>query len=114
MLLRRIVALAEMVGLPQAQHDVHRNVGPRSQDLPSAADMETRELKATVWEAICATDRNFSMMMNLPAGTSRYAFPRDPSVMRDNRVLFTSLQLPIIGNLRHCLRNRRTLHARRP
>ncbi len=85
-MLRRIIALAEMIGLPQAQYDIIRKNGPRSPAQQSAAHTETMELRATVWETLCATDRNFSMMMNLPASTSRYAFPRDKSVMRGDRV----------------------------
>lgn len=51
-----------------------------------SSELETLKIKAAVWESVCATDRNFGMMLNLPAGTSRYTFPFDTSILRDGRV----------------------------
>jgi hypothetical protein len=51
-----------------------------------SSELEALKIKAAVWESVCATDRNFGMMLNLPAGTSRYTFPFDTSILRDGHV----------------------------
>lgn len=84
--LRRIIALAELAGLPQANDELLRISNTRDGNMRTQTDQEALKLKADVWEAICATDRNFSMMLNFPAGTARYRFPRDNSIWRDGQV----------------------------
>lgn len=84
---RRIVALAELAGLPQANEEVIHLAGVQDKNARLQSDLEALTLKADVWEAICATDRNYSMMLNFPAATARYRFPRNESVLRDGRVV---------------------------
>ncbi|EMC97683.1 hypothetical protein BAUCODRAFT_461102 [Baudoinia panamericana UAMH 10762] len=76
--LRRAVALAELYGLPNAAN--------HSTNQLYSLEADSQPAEAEVWEAVCATDRNCSMMLNLPAGTASYAFPRDTEVMRDGQV----------------------------
>lgn len=72
---RRLIALAETMGLPQANQELAGAVR-------TEAEHENLKQRANVWEAICATDRNFSLMSSFPAGTARYRFPHDNSIMR--------------------------------
>lgn len=83
---RRLIALAEVIGLPNANDKVMHAVATPENMASGDQSSEGLKLKADLWEAICATDRNFSMMLNYPSGTSRYPFPRDESVWRDGRV----------------------------
>jgi hypothetical protein len=83
--LRRVVAIAELIGLPRASYEREIPAGTRAPTRKhgTPSDPEGLRLKAMVWEAICATDRNFSMMMNISAGTARYAFPLNKSLSGD-------------------------------
>ena len=72
--LRRAIALAELSGIsrvPKPQHD--------------DSNQEKSSEDSDVWEAICATDRNCSMMFNLPAGTASYSFPNEMELMSHGR-----------------------------
>lgn len=72
--LRRAIALAELSGIsrvPKPQHD--------------GSYQEKSSQESDVWEAICATDRNCSMMFNLPAGTASYSFPNEMELMSHGR-----------------------------
>jgi hypothetical protein len=86
MTVRRLITIAELLGLPKESHHEESTIvtQPTRQDNPSA--LQTSRLKTMVWETICATDRNLSMMMNIPAGTARYTFPLNESVMRDGHI----------------------------
>nr|POF04439.1 dehydrocurvularin biosynthesis regulator [Quercus suber] len=84
--LRRIIAIAELIGLPQANDSIMR--ASQISSIGNGTDLaqEALQLKADLWEAICATDRNFGLMLNLPVGTARYRFPRDQSIWRNGSV----------------------------
>lgn len=84
--LRRVIAIAELIGLPQASYEreIPPATGVRTKKTGSSSGPEELRLKAMVWEAICATDRNFSMMMNISAGTARYAFPLNKPLSDDS------------------------------
>ncbi|KAH8652236.1 hypothetical protein BX600DRAFT_472166 [Xylariales sp. PMI_506] len=85
--LRRVIAVAEVIGLPRAHYEIEGKTGSTSNGHGTEnSELEALKLKAAVWEAVCATDRNFGMMLNLPAGTSRYKFPLDPSIRKGGGV----------------------------
>ncbi|KAK4943258.1 hypothetical protein LTR10_017100 [Elasticomyces elasticus] len=87
LIFRRVIALGELIGLPQAFQEIQaarRFVA--SGQANEAAVSEQSELKAGLWDAICATDRNFSMMLNIPTGTARYKFPLDGSIWKDGHI----------------------------
>lgn len=58
--LRRIIALAELIGLPRASKNL---TATSSQQQKSAADL---------WNSICVVDRLAGMMFNLPSATKAY------------------------------------------
>lgn len=72
-IMRRAVALAELIGLPRAAPEAQRQ-----QDYAFTPDQAThpapksQDVKVAVWEAICVTDRNFGMMLNLRPATAGY------------------------------------------
>ena len=84
--LRRMIALAELIGLPQASYKAELAVTPGVGRTEGNSNQETLQKKAAVWESICATDRNLGMMLSLPAGTARYAFPLNESIWRDGQI----------------------------
>ena len=86
--LRRAIALAELIGLPNAKHNVELAEGnDGSADNSSHENnRENEDAKAELWDAICATDRNAGMMFNLPSGTVSYKFPRNESIIDNGRV----------------------------
>ena len=74
--LKRLAALADLMGLPQAG-----NAQATAQEPPKADPYV--QAKMQIWEAICATDRNFSMMLKLPASTTSNFFPLHKLVWRE-------------------------------
>nr|POE48975.1 putative transcription factor gsfr1 [Quercus suber] len=78
---RRVVAVAELIGLPQANDTIMHASGTSNKPAEKLL-----MVKADLWEAICATDRNFALMLNLPIGTARYHFPRNQSIWRNGNV----------------------------
>lgn len=91
--LRRVIAVAELIGLPRAAATLQRNSGSQSHsgheqcgaycdDAPS----EQRE-KAQVWESICAIDRVMSMMWSLPIATSDFPLPMRPIIDNQGQVV---------------------------
>jgi hypothetical protein len=58
--LRRIVALAELVGLPRASRSL------------STATTQHQKSAAALWDSICVVDRLAGMMFNLPSATKTY------------------------------------------
>ncbi|GIZ46292.1 hypothetical protein CKM354_000942200 [Cercospora kikuchii] len=71
--LRRIVALAELSGLPRAWDHAQNDSAGRAVD--PIVPLSGTTSKVALWETICATDRLASMMFNLPAATSTRKFP---------------------------------------
>ena len=68
MTLQRLVAVAEIMGLPRVSYEQAASQSPVKDD-------PYHQAKIKIWEAICATDRNFGMMLKLPAGTTNSVFP---------------------------------------
>lgn len=69
--LRRIIALAELIGLPRASKSLSAESTPHHRSA------------AAIWESICVVDRLAGMMFNLPSATKSYP-PLHMSVMSDN------------------------------
>lgn len=85
-MLRRVIALGELTGLPRASYDLKKPTtaaGIYSNTNTLDANMH---VKISIWESMCATDRNLSLMLNVPPGTTRYAFPLNQSIWRDGQV----------------------------
>ncbi|KAF2718064.1 hypothetical protein K431DRAFT_231701 [Polychaeton citri CBS 116435] len=79
LLLHRIIAVAEIMGLPQAaMSGIHQEKIPIPQNEPFDSNHHGRDdqtIKAMLWESICAVNRLISMMWSLPLATSKYSFP---------------------------------------
>lgn len=72
--LRRIISLAELIGLPRA-----------SKSLTDGAT-QSQKSAAAVWESICIVDRLAGMMFNLPCATRTYAPQRSEIILPDGSV----------------------------
>ena len=86
LLLRRVIALAELIGLPRApaaiasHQESLEGTSRGAQPGASTPLAESWERKAEVWESICAVDRVTSMMWSLPLATVNYHLPKRPIV----------------------------------
>lgn len=74
--LQKLVALADIMGLPRTSYEQESN------QFSSKSD-PYYQAKLKIWEAICATDRNFGMMLKLPAGTTSSVFPLHAFLWRE-------------------------------
>lgn len=74
LMLRRLIALAELIGLPRAASQLS------SASTASGVYGSRREAAAAVWESICVVDRIVGLMFNLPLGTAAHGFPLRESV----------------------------------
>lgn len=72
--LRRIISLAELIGLPRA-----------SKSLATATTQHHRSA-AALWESICVVDRLAGMMFNLPSATKAYPISHKNVVSADGNV----------------------------
>lgn len=92
LLLRRVIALAELIGLPRAtraiaSHQEIRAGGSRGAEFgASNSHVGLWGRKAEVWESICAVDRVTSMMWSLPLATMNYPLPKRPIVDSQGQV----------------------------
>ncbi|CAD6579623.1 MAG: hypothetical protein ASARMPREDX12_009314 [Alectoria sarmentosa] len=92
LLSRRVIALAELIGLPRASMAIasHQESlagtsrGAQPGASPSLVGWWRR--KAEVWESICAVDRVTSMMWSLPLATVNYPLPKRPIVDSQGQV----------------------------
>ena len=86
LLLRRVIALAELIGLPRApaaiasHQEFLEGTSRGAQPAASTSLVGSWERKAEVWESICAVDRVTSMMWSLPLATVNYPLPKRPIV----------------------------------
>lgn len=86
LLLRRVIALAELIGLPRASAAIAshqeslKGTSRGAQPGASTYLAESWKRKAEVWESICAVDRVTSMMWSLPLATVNYRLPKRPIV----------------------------------
>lgn len=92
LLSRRIIALAEMVGLPRASmaltsyHEWLAGLSNRDYSDISPAVLEDWKQKAEVWESACAVDRMSAMMWSLPLATINYPLSRRPIIDQRGQV----------------------------
>ena len=78
LLSRRIIALAELIGLPRASMVIASH-----QDSLAGASLshvQSWRQKAGVWESICTIERIASLMWSLPIATINYPLPKLPVV----------------------------------
>lgn len=84
LLTRRVIALAELAGLPRAAMALaaHQELNLATPAVQGASPslVDSWKQKADVWDSICAIDRIASVMWSLPLGTSNYALPERPVV----------------------------------
>ncbi|CAD0088088.1 unnamed protein product, partial [Aureobasidium vineae] len=91
--LRRVIAVAELIGLPRAATTLQRDAEPQSRpdhiELESYFDSARAEQKekAQVWESICAMDRVISMMWSLPVATISFPLPVRPIIDTQGEVV---------------------------
>ncbi|TKA77375.1 hypothetical protein B0A55_03224 [Friedmanniomyces simplex] len=72
--LRRIITLAELIGLPRATHQLKiSRIQPETPNTGSCQRERTVEA-AELWWSICAVDRLAAMMFNLPIGTGNHVY----------------------------------------
>lgn len=92
LLLRRVIALAELIGLPRAPIAIashQKSLEGTSRGAQSGASTSLAaswERKAEVWECICAVDRVTSMIWSLPLATGNYPLPKRPIVDSQGQV----------------------------
>ena len=78
LLSRRVIALAELIGLPRASMVIASH-----QDSLAGASLshvQSWRQKAGVWESICTIERIASLMWSLPIATINYPLPKLPVV----------------------------------
>ena len=87
LLKKRIIALAELVGLPRSspanashQEPLDGSQSHQDQSGTSPVQPELWKRKAELWESICAVDRITSMMWSLPLSTKDHPLPKRPII----------------------------------
>ncbi|KEQ68687.1 hypothetical protein M436DRAFT_33452, partial [Aureobasidium namibiae CBS 147.97] len=78
--LRRIVALAEMIGLP-------RTVAHLDITNTSLEQLRRYQIASDLWEGICMLDRFAGTMFGLPTGTGSYRLSPPKPLLRDGKVV---------------------------
>ena len=92
LLSRRVIALAELIGLPRASMALashqESQAGTSRGAQPGAPPslVACWRQKAEVWESVCAVDRISSMMWSLPLATANYPLPKRPIVDSQGQV----------------------------
>lgn len=81
---RRVIALAELLGLPRAATTLAslESMEPTS----SASRISRLKQRAQAWESICAIDRITSMVCSLPLATANYPLPQRPLLDSSGKV----------------------------
>ncbi|MCJ1264565.1 hypothetical protein MMC22_004438 [Lobaria immixta] len=92
LLSRRVIALAELIGLPRAatalesQQESPAGSSRGAQPGASPSPVGWWRQKAALWESICAIDRMTSVMWSLPLATVNYSLPKRPIVDSQGQV----------------------------
>jgi len=99
--LRRIVALAELNGLPRAvsalkRHEESISVASGVNLTTDPSTVEFWRSKAEVWSSICAIDRIQSLMWSLPLATANYPLPKQSIVDSTGQVDAQAYQYYIV------------------
>ncbi|KAH8658869.1 putative C6 finger domain protein [Tricladium varicosporioides] len=77
--LRHYIVIAELMGLPKASQAHQLNMDAVAVDIPHIK-------RAQLWGSICAVDRLFSMITNLPSGTRHYQPVKTQQLILDGSV----------------------------
>ncbi|KAI5198079.1 hypothetical protein AUEXF2481DRAFT_33607 [Aureobasidium subglaciale EXF-2481] len=91
--LRRVIAVAELIGLPRAAATVQLHAEPQSRPVQVPSDsyrehaQADQKEKAEVWESICAIDRIMSLMWSLPIATASFPLPMRPIIDMQGEVI---------------------------
>ncbi|KAH6690800.1 hypothetical protein BKA61DRAFT_625617 [Leptodontidium sp. MPI-SDFR-AT-0119] len=117
---RRIVALAELNGLPRAATALAKHVestlggqgGPKPAVNPAV--VASWKLKAEVWTSICAIDRIQSLMWSLPLATANYPLPKLPVIDAAGQVDAGAYQYTIIETATRIIEIDNLIQAGRP
>lgn len=92
LLLRRVIALAELIGLPRASvasatdQEALTDGAFGAQTATFSSRVGMRRHKIEVWESICAVDRIASILWSLPLATVNYPLPKRPIVDLEGQV----------------------------
>ncbi|KAL2064625.1 hypothetical protein VTL71DRAFT_3762 [Oculimacula yallundae] len=118
--LRRIVALAELNGLPRATLALNKydeSISGTQGGAKISADPSAIALwrcKAEVWASICAIDRIQSLMWSLPLATANYPLPKRPIVDANGQVDAQAYQYSVIEIAARILEIDNLVQAGRP
>ncbi|KAH7416751.1 hypothetical protein BKA64DRAFT_276244 [Cadophora sp. MPI-SDFR-AT-0126] len=102
LVLRRIVALAELNGLPRAATALNRykesiSGTQRNTELPlDQTAIASLKMKADVWTSICAIDRVQALMWSLPLATAKYPLPKQAIIDANGQVDAQAFQYTVI------------------
>ncbi|KAK0255712.1 hypothetical protein LTS09_009382 [Friedmanniomyces endolithicus] len=106
--LRRIITLAELIGLPGALHQL-KAFDTKPGTNVSVCQRERTEQAAELWVSICTVDRLAAMMFNLPLGTVGHVYVlQEPTV---NGQLDTQLYLSRLADVACGVQSMDNLHA---
>lgn len=84
--LRRVIAVAELIGLHRAAYRSDKVELPRDGTFWGDTPSQLNARKAQVWESLCAIDRISGMLFNLPAGTRRYKMPQQMNIIATGEI----------------------------
>ncbi|KAG4436831.1 hypothetical protein IFR05_007680 [Cadophora sp. M221] len=120
LMVRRIVALAELNGLPRAatalakyeESTLGEQGGPKPAVNPSF--VVSWKLKAEMWTSICAMDRIQSLMWSLPLATANYPLPKLTIIDAAGQVDAGAYQYTIIETATRILEIDNLIQAGRP
>jgi len=120
LIVRRIVALAELNGLPRAvtalakyeESMLSGHKGPKP--TANTSVVASWKSKAEVWTSICAIDRIQSLMWSLPLATANYPLPKLPLIDANGQVDAGAYQCAIIETATRILEIDNLIQAGRP
>lgn len=81
--LRRVIALAELHGLPRAARAAYNRSTSNTPPTPSD---ERDQSAAALWSSICAADRFAGLMFNMPVATAGHPLPHAPLLLPGGQV----------------------------
>lgn len=102
--LRRIIAMAELTGLPRAAMFGKSHLcSPSNVTSHVKGPNSTQRQKADMWESICAIDRISSMMWSLPLATANFSLPIRVIYKDDGRIDLQSFLYRLVNIASHML-----------
>ncbi|KAF2258321.1 hypothetical protein CC78DRAFT_621928 [Lojkania enalia] len=109
---RRVIALAELLGLPRAATALASLESVES--TSSASHISRLKQRAQAWESICAIDRITSMLCSLPLATANYPLPKRPLLDSPGKVNAQAYLYSLAGIASRVLELEGMKSARRP